>query len=354
MVGQFPPQIGGVGIHIHSLAKELKKRGDEVYVITYPNKNNHDIDGIHVISTTKAPQIPGLRAIFFTISGTHQLIKLARKENIDIIHGHYLIPAGLIAVIAGKITKTTTYVTSHGSDILCVYKKNKILRPLIQYILRNANHILAVSHALKNEILKINIPQLEEKLDINWNIVDTKKFQPNTPNNTRKELQIPTDEKVILFVGNLIPRKKVKYLLKAKQELKTKATLLIVGNGPEYNKLQEYTQENKIQNVIFTGARSDIEKIIPACDLLVLPSVSESFGLVLIEALACGKPVIGSNVEGIKEIITPEVGKLVKERNSTQLAQAIDEILNNPQLYNKLASNARKRAEEFSQIKIPY
>ena len=92
----------------------------------------------------------------------------------------------------------------------------------------------------------------------------------------------------------------------------------------------------------------------PSGDLIVLPSSSESFGLVLIEALSCGKPVIGSNVGGINEIITEDVGLLIDPNDSTDLANAIDRILNDKDLMEKFKSNARNRAKDFGETKLPY
>ena len=106
--------------------------------------------------------------------------------------------------------------------------------------------------------------------------------------------------------------------------------------------------------MIFTGSRTDVEDIIPSCDVLILPSFSESFGLVLIEALACGKPVIGSNVGGITEIITDDVGLLVDPNNIPSIADAIDRIVNNDDFRLALSLNARDRAIDFSKVNIPY
>ena len=102
------------------------------------------------------------------------------------------------------------------------------------------------------------------------------------------------------------------------------------------------------------GARNDVEKIIPACDVLVLPSFHESFGLVLLEALACGKPVIGSDVGGISEIITDDVGLLINPNDASSLCDAIDKIIEDDEFRLNLASNARNRAQDFSKVEIPY
>lgn len=363
MVGQFPPHIGGVGVHIHTLSKELIKQGHEVYVITYPHKDIKDIDGIHVIGT-KGVNIPGLRGAFFAINAKKELKKLIERENIDIIHGHYLFPAGWASVKAGKSAHIKTYVTSHGSDMFEMYDKQSFMRPLIKKVLKDADVVLAVSNALKEEIINTKIPNIEEKVRLHWNAVDVNKFKTTKENESKfkkelvQEFNIDDDKPIILFVGNVIKRKNVDLLLEAKKRMDTKANLVIVGDGPLLGQLKAKAEnehhEGTLENVCFTGSRTDVEDIIPSCDLLVLPSFSESFGLVLIEALSCGKPVIGSNVGGIKEIITEDVGLLIDPNDSEDLAKAIDKIFSDKDLMEKFKSNARNRAMDFAETKLPY
>ncbi|WP_225370594.1 glycosyltransferase [Methanobrevibacter arboriphilus] len=139
-----------------------------------------------------------------------------------------------------------------------------------------------------------------------------------------------------------------------KKQLKSDCVLVVVGDGPLLNSLKEKVKIENVEDVIFTGARNDVANVIQSSDLLILPSYSESFGLVLIEALACGKPVIGSNVGGIKEIITDDVGLLVEPTDSMGLANSIDLILSDKELREKFQSNARNRAMDFSEVDIPY
>ena len=372
MIGQFPPHIGGVGVHINSLSKELLKNGEEVFVITYPhkdiknevNKDYMDNNGIKVIGT-RGINIPGLRSLFYVLFGTINLIRIVRKYNIDIIHGHYLYPAGLIAVLGGMFTKKKVYVTSHGSDMFCLYPQHKFMRPIIRFVLKRADVVLAVSESLKEEILKTNIPNIEKKVRLNWNTVDINEFKianndsdhhskNNSNYNFKNELNIPKDKPIILFVGNIIKRKNVATIIDAKKQLKSGCVLVVVGDGPLLNSLKEKVKVENVEDVIFTGARNDIANVIQSSDLLILPSYSESFGLVLIEALACGKPVIGSNVGGIKEIITDDVGLLVEPTDSKGLANSIDLILSDKKLREKFQSNARDRAMDFSEVDIPY
>ena len=352
MVGQFPPHFGGVGVHIHTLSKELVKQGHEVYVITYPHKEIKDIDGIHVIGT-KGLSIPGVRGLMFKLNAKKALKELIQKEDIDIIHGHYLFPAGAVAVEVGNKHKLKTYVTAHGSDMFELYKKQPFMRSPIKKVLKNADGVFAVSNALKHEIIATGVPGIANKTKLSWNSVDIDKFS-NKENDSFKQEYKLFDKPVVLFVGNLIKRKNVDSLLEAKKIANSDYYLVIVGDGPLFKKLKKKAEEEDVRDVIFTGSRNDVEDIIPSCDVLILPSFSESFGLVLIEALACGKPVIGSDVGGISEIINNDVGLLVNPNDISSIADAIDNLVNDDDLRYVLSLNARNRALDFSKVDIPY
>ena len=352
MVGQFPPHVGGVGVHIHTLSKQLVSEGHEVYVITYPHKDIKDIDGIHVIGT-KGLNIPGVRGLMFKINAKKALNELLEKENIDIIHGHYLFPAGAAAVEVGKERGIKTYVTAHGSDMFELYKKQPLMRSTLKKVLKDADVVLAVSNALRHEIIATGVQGISNKTKLCWNSVDIDKFSSNKNDSFKKENKLE-DKPIVLFVGNLIKRKNVDSLLEAKKITSSDYYLVIVGDGPQFKKLTKKVEDENIRDVIFTGSRNDVENIIPSCDVLVLPSFSESFGLVLIEALACGKPVIGSNVGGITEIINDDVGLLVDPNKVSSIAGAIDKLISDEDLRLVLSLNARNRAMDFSKVTIPY
>ena len=352
MVGQFPPHVGGVGVHIHTLSKKLVEEGHEVYVITYPHKEIKDIDGIHVIGT-KGINIPGVRGLMFKMNAKKALEELLEKEDIDIIHGHYLFPAGAAAVEVGKEHGIKTYVTAHGSDMFELYKKQPFMRSPVKKVLRDADGVFAVSNALKHEIIATGVTGIANKTKLSWNSVDINKFSSKANDSFKKENKLE-DKPIVLFVGNLIKRKNVESLLEAKKVSQSDYYLVIVGDGPLFKKLSKKVEEENIHDVIFTGSRNDVENIIPSCDVLVLPSYSESFGLVLIEALACGKPVIGSDVGGITEIINNDVGLLVNPNKVSSIAKAIDTIIGDDDFRLILSLNARNRAIDFSEVTIPY
>ena len=348
MIGQFPPHFGGVGVHIHTLSKELVKQGHEVYVITYPHSDLADIDGIHVIGT-KGINIPGIRGLMFKKNAKKALENLLNDVDIDIIHGHYLFPAGAAAVEVGSKHKIKTYVTAHGSDMFEMYKKQSFMRPTIKKVLKKADVVFAVSNALKQEILNTGVNQIADKTRLYWNSVDINKFSKDN-----KNLLKNNGKPIVLFVGNLIKRKNVNLILEAKKQSKTDYEVVVVGDGPLKKDLENKVKTENIPDVRFLGSRKDVENIIPGCDVLVLPSFSESFGLVLIEALACEKAVIGSNVGGISEIITEDVGLLIDPNDSSTLSNAIDKVIGDNDFRQNLASNARKRAIDFSKVEIPY
>ena len=348
MVGQFPPHFGGVGVHIHTLSKELVKQGHEVYVITYPHPDLKDIDGIHVIGTTGI-NIPGIRGLMFERNAKKALNQLLKEVDIDIIHGHYLFPAGAAACEVGSKHNIKTYVTAHGSDMFEMYKKQSFMRPFIKKVLKKADVIFAVSNALKEDILATGVAGIEAKTRLYWNSVDINKFSKDN-----KNLLENHGKPIVLFVGNIIKRKNVNLILEAKKQSNVDYELVIVGDGPLKKDLENKVKSENISDVRFLGSRKDVENIIPGCDVLVLPSFSESFGMVLIEALACEKPVIGSNVGGITEIITDEVGLLINPYDSSSLRSAIDKMVGDDTFRQVLASNARKRAIDFSKVEIPY
>ena len=348
MVGQFPPHVGGVGVHIHTLSKELIKQGHEVYVITYPHPDLKDIDGIHVIGTSGL-NIPGIRGLMFKINAKKALEKLVNEVDIDIIHGHYLFPAGAAACEVGSKHNIKTYVTAHGSDMFEMYKKQSFMRPFIKKVLKKADVVFAVSNALKQEILSTKVSGIESKTRLYWNSVDINKFSKDN-----KNLLESNGKPIVLFVGNIIKRKNVNLILEAKKESNVEYEVVVVGDGPLLNDLKNNVEKENIPDVRFLGSRPDVENIIPGCDVLVLPSFSESFGLVLIEALACEKAVIGSDVGGISEIITDDVGLLINPNDASTLASAIDKVIGDDEFRQNLSSNARKRAIDFSKVEIPY
>lgn len=352
LLGQFPPHIGGVSSHTYLLSHELVKRGDKVYVLTYPHPEIGDINGIHVESASTV-NIKGLRGFFFFISATFKLINLVKRYDIDLIHAHFLIPPGLIAVLVGIITRKRVAVTVHGSDIF-ILASNPVLKRIIKYVLKKADYIAVVNEAIYERILELKIDDLKDKIKITPNAVDLEKFNPHIKSNLTQELGLNPQKPIILFVGNLVSQKGLKYLLQAKSIIESPAELVMVGDGPLMEELQETVKKNRIENVHFTGARRDVNQIMPGSDIFVLPSISEGFPITLLEAFASGLPAVTTDVGGIKELVTPEVGIMVKPGDPKELAEAIEKILQDNDLRHDMAKAALRKALKYGHLHIPY
>jgi L-malate glycosyltransferase len=349
LLGQYPPYIGGVSSHTYLLSRELVKKGDEVYVLTYPHPDVKDIDEVKV-ETAFAPNIKGLRGLFFFISSFFKLIGMVRRFNIELIHAHFLLPPGLIGVCVGSLLGKKTAVTAHGSDIM-IQAKKPVLGNLIKFVLKKADYVMVVNQTLKEKVLELDINP--DKVYITPNAVDVEKF-----NSQKKKLpldvKIGHEKPLILFVGNLVFQKGVKYLLEAKKLMKTDAKLLIVGDGPLRPELEMKVQKDHISDVVFAGARRDVDQIMPSADVFVLPSISEGFPITILEAMASGLPVVATNAGGISEVMNKDVGIMVNSSSSTELATALDKILENDDLRTFMGVAAREKALKYSEVKIPY
>lgn len=352
ILGHYPPHIGGVSSHTYHLSQELIKRGDEVFILTYPHPDIKDYNGIH-IETAPTVNIKGLRGLIFFITATIKLISMTRKYDIDIIHAHYILPPGLIAIIANTVTHRKTAVTVHGSDIN-ILASNALLKNLIKYVLKRADYIAVVDENIKDKVLKLNIGELKSEIKVTPNSVNTDKYKPNTQTTFTQDVGLNPEKPVILFVGNLVHQKGLKYLLQAKKLLKTDAQLVIVGDGPLRSELEELVEKQTIPDVIFTGARRDIDKIMPTAQVFTLPSITEGLPITLLEALSSGLPVVATQVGGIPGLITDEVGLLVKPGDSKVLAEALDKILSNKKLRDEMSEKARLKALKYSTLEIPY
>ncbi len=352
MIGHFPPHLGGIASYVYLLSQALVERGDEVYVITYPSSKKVNDPSIHV-EFAPTPSIKGLRGFFFTITATWKLIRMVQSKEIDLIHAHYLMPPGLVAILAGLLTRKKVFITLHGSDVFLLSTK-KILKPIYNFILKQADEVFVVSESLKEELLKTGLPEIKHKLKITWNGVDVDKFNPEKNGKFKNKMGIPQEKPIVLFVGNLVQQKGVKYLLKAKKYIKKPVIIVIVGGGPLIEDLKAMKRQEKIEDVIFTGPLDDISQVLPDAEILVLPSLSESFGIALLEAMASGKPVVATKVGGIPELVDDDVGILVEPRDPVSLAKAIDFILSNKNLKQNMSIKAREKALKYAHIEVPY
>lgn len=314
-----------------------KMKKENNYIVYYPRYNKY-IPKLNISS----------EAYFYAKSVLRKIRKY--KMKVDVIYSHWLYPdAAAIKIIADKLD--VPYIIHSHEDNLMLHLKNKALKSKIVDAINNSKVTYCVSNDAKSKLLHtFNVNK--NNIKVVYNGVDTKLFHYEKDENLKKQLNIKEDDKVVTCVAAL-DRKKGQYnLIEAAYLLKQQGInnmkFIFVGNGPEYDKykkaIESYDLTDEILMVGFKN-KKEITQLLNISDLFVLPSNFESFGIVTIEALACGVPVVASNVGGIPEIInSDELGVLVEPNDVTMLKSAIMNSLNKS--WNK--ETLIKRAEEFS------
>jgi glycosyltransferase involved in cell wall biosynthesis len=342
---------------IYNAAQAITALGYQVRVIAMhtPGSSNHEIlNGIEVFRPRYLPDhlenlqndrggIPSAwktswksrqALIVFSIIHTISTIKYAR--NFDIIHANWTL-SGICAWIGQPFHHKPYIVTVHGSDINQGIKY-PLIRMFTKVSLEHAERILAVSNDLARTVESMGIAP--ERIQVIPDGVDTDIFHPSS--NPR--------QRVVLFVGTLSEQKGIIYLLDAFSKVthinpNLDLRLEIIGDGPSYQDLIGLTQQLGLsEKVSFLGSLPQVEvsRRMRQSMLLVLPSINEGLGVVLLEALASGTPCIGSKTGGITDIISRDVGRLVPPSDPIALRDAILEIIQNNNLWERMSSQARR------------
>ena len=309
----------------------------------YPVKFEKLAYGAGIIPNFKRSFAAKLNVPFFLLAEYFSAKYLIEKEGPNVIHAHWLIPQGIIGAML-KNKKTKLIVTVHGSDLFPL--KNFVFKALQRKVLKKADFCTVNSQATAYEIVR-RFPEYQDKIRIIPMGVDTKLFSPK---NVKSKFRQHKNRKIILFAGRLNEQKGVEYLIKSmaivNQKIKN-AKLLIIGQGEYRNKMQKLANSLNLSNVEFLGPipHKNLVDYYNLTDVFVLPAVTskigtEGQGLVLLEAMSCGKPVIGTDTGGIRFIIkNNENGLLARERDENDLAENIVKVLSNNKLKQKLSNN---------------
>ncbi|HSH50435.1 MAG TPA: glycosyltransferase family 4 protein [Bacteroidales bacterium] len=332
--------MGGGEVWMLRTLSELQKNGHDVSLLCRDDAEIKKIaqeNGINVIVLNFGGELNP-----FTI---FKLVRLFIKKNVDIILTNMEKETRLCG-IAAKISSRGKLINRRGIDL--PIKNN--FRNKITYN-KLTEKIITNSLATKNSLLK-NIDWLNEnKIDVVYNGINTSDYSESNTKNLREELKINQESKIIGFVGRLSPQKGIEYLVEAYTkiaEVYKDTCLLIVGEGElkEYC-VAEFRKLNLSDKVIFTGFRKDIPNIMRTIDILVLPSLWEGFGIVLVEAMAAQKPCVASRISSIPEIvINGKTGILVDAKNSDALASALSTLLSDEVKRKEMGKNGQKLVDE--------
>ncbi|MFQ5905790.1 MAG: glycosyltransferase family 4 protein [bacterium] len=357
----FPRWRGDLsGNFIESLSKSLVKRGVEIEVVAPGHKDatgRDEMGGVRVRRFTyavpsrlqvvsygggiphklKTSNLARVELLQFMVSMLREALVVARK--CDIIHAHW-IPSGVVAALLAKGLSLPTVLTVHGSDAALI-RGGILMRALSRFSLVSASQVIAVSRTLTKTILGFR-PGIETVKTIH-NGVELELFPfVERRLNTRR----------LLWAGRMTEEKGVAYLIRAMKKVASAdplVTLCLVGNGPLRSKLEALTCELGLSShIAFIGEkpRSELPRMYAWCDAVVMPSLSEGLPMVLLEAMAVGRPVVASSVGGIPELVKHgETGHLVSPGSVDELADGIIQLLERPDLMGKMGVASRKLVE---------
>lgn len=351
----FSPYLGGTENYLFELCKRLS-RENSVSIITsrLPGTKREEVVAgtkVYRMRSLILKKLPAFLPPPYSIPFFFppRFFKVCEKEKPDIIHLHnrfFLSFAS--AAIWKKFLDKPLFLTLHNARTIGISKEidaaGQLFDNLIgNRIMRRADKIIANS----KWTLEVTVPKdyPSERTEVIYNGVDTKKFK-KIKTNLKDELGC---EFLSTTVCRFIPQKGVEYLIEAVKEIKRDFKAVIIGRGPELERLKALANKFGVgERVIFVTQFIPLRKLIEyysASDFFVLPSLWEPFGIVLLEAMACENPIISTKVGGIPEVVS-DCGLLVKPRSSEHISKAVNKLIDDKKLRKKLSRKARERSEK--------
>ncbi|TET34035.1 MAG: N-acetyl-alpha-D-glucosaminyl L-malate synthase BshA [Planctomycetota bacterium] len=350
------PTYGGSGTVATELGIALGKRGHDVSFIAYsmpyrfnfePNVHYHEVQMLNYPLFEYPP---------YSLALAVKTAEIVESENLDLVHSHYAVPHATSAFLAKQILggrKLKAVTTLHGTDITLVGSDPSYAR-ITRFSIEQSDGITSVSEFLKKETRKIF--EVENNIEVIPNFVDTDRFTRNVNCDDRAKFA-SEDEKLLIHISNFRPVKRISDVLKifAGVRKEMPAKLLMVGDGPL--RASAFCGASSLgieSDVLFMGKQAEIEKMLCLADLLLLPSQTESFGLVALEAMSCEIPVVASDVGGIPEVVRHgECGYLAPVGDVSKMTEYALKVLGDNELRKKMGKNARDYAiENFSMEEI--
>jgi L-malate glycosyltransferase len=338
---------GGSGVVATELGKHLASRNHEVAFVSYAAPLRLSNIPEHVsFHEVEAYDYPLLQNYPHTLALASKMVTVARMKQIQVFHVHYAIPfaaAALMAKFAAPELDLKVVTTLHGTDITLV-GRDPTFRPITKWAIEASDAVTAVSRWLRDEAVREFA--IERPIDVVYNFIDPERHKlpyPGCipPHHSPREV-------TLMHISNFRPVKRVQDVVRvfARVAEKMEARLLLVGDGPTTSTaLQVATDLGVADRVYFVGVVEQIEPILQQADLLLLPSETESFGLVALEAMASGVPVIASDVGGIPEVVAHgETGFLAPVGDVDRMADYALQILEDPELRQRLCEASRRRA----------
>ncbi|MBU0512304.1 MAG: N-acetyl-alpha-D-glucosaminyl L-malate synthase BshA [Chloroflexi bacterium] len=343
------PTHGGSGVVATELGKHLAENGHDVAFISYatplrltglpPRVSFHQVE---IVDYPLLEQFP------YTLALASKMAEVARMKQLQILHVHYAIPFAAAALLARQIVPELDLkivTTLHGTDITLV-GNNPSFRPITALTIESSDAVTAVSNFLKDETY--NQFQVEKEIEVIYNFIDPERHSPASPQ-CIPHLECPNIF-TLMHISNFRPVKRIADVINifARFSEKLSARLIMVGDGPDAGSACQLAEDLGLADrVKFVGIVDSVAPLLQAANLLLLPSQTESFGLVALEAMASGVPVIASDVGGLPEVVEHGVsGFLAPVGDVDKMAEYALKILSDCSTCRAFSKAARKRAVE--------
>ncbi|TRM12556.1 N-acetyl-alpha-D-glucosaminyl L-malate synthase BshA [Lentibacillus cibarius] len=344
------PTLGGSGVIATELGMKLAELGHEIHFITssLPFRLNHVHPNIYY-HEVEVSHYPVFQYPPFDLALANKMAEVIDQEKLDILHVHYAMPHAICAILAKDIAERDIKIvtTLHGTDIT-VLGIDDSLRKMIRHGIEQSDAVTAVSHSLveqTQEMLQIN-----KGMEVIYNFVNEANYCKKTLPGIREQYGIKQDEKVIIHISNFRKVKRVQDVIYTFHKIHANidAKLLLVGDGPEYSTMYQLVQQLGLtDDVLFLGKQKNVSDLFSISDLKLLMSEKESFGLVLLEAMSCQVPCIGTNVGGMPEVIKHgETGFIVELGDSDSASAYAIKLLENRKMLEQFSENALTHARE--------
>jgi N-acetyl-alpha-D-glucosaminyl L-malate synthase BshA len=355
--------VGGSGVVASELARCLADRGHRTHVISSDTPFRlRESDSAVRFHRVETPGYPLFREPQYLLALANRLVQVTRAHRLDIIHAHYAIPHAAAAYLARQILAGAagdgravprTITTLHGTDVT-ILGSDPSYRETVAFCIDQSDAVTAVSASLRDDTRR----EMPVKSDIVVipNFLDCH-FHRRAADPQLRAGFCRADEKLVIHVSNLRPVKQVDAVVRVFALIRERvaARLLIVGEGPELGRAERLIEELGVTaHVELVGEAQDVVGLLSVSDLFLLPSLQESFGLSALEAMACGVPVVASNVGGLPEVITDGVtGFLYRPDDVPGMAESAIAILSDPAAHARIAAaGVRLATERFSANQI--
>lgn len=359
---EFPPRIvGGIARHCEGLAKALVRGGHEVHVITLDLPGipyTAEMEGVKVYRTAVQLGHPDFLtwALLFNHFMEKKMAEVNQKVEFDIIHVHDWLTAFAGISFKHYLKKpmiTTIHATEVGRAQGLHNPSSLAIDGVEWWSTYEASKVIVTSNSMRSEVCNhFQLPW--EKIEIIPNGIDLDKYGVSVDRRlVRERYGVGYNEKLVLCVGRLVPQKGIEYLIRAIPMVNQRfpaTKFIIVGDGWLRGHLESLAQSTgHTKNMAFTGFIPDEEvlALMTSADVLVVPSIYEPFGIVALEGMAAGAPVVASQIGGLGEVIEHDrTGIFVHPRNPDSIAWGIDRILSDPDHSTWLAQNAKELVQK--------